>query len=600
MSSIEHTFNVPPFPAFPSASRYVPIGSLDEALIRMGRSIETCETISLMIGPPGTGKSLACQLLAQRFQATRQVVVLGDTPIEDRAALLRHVLHHLGANHAAGPANDLHLALVDHVSGNDKLGLLLLVDEAQTLSCEVMEAIRMTTNIMHAGQPKVSAILCGGPKLDEILVDPSMEAFTQRVATRCYLHPMSGEETQQYISHTIAACGADPQTTITGEAISAIHHGCNGIPRLVNQLMTLAIDVAEERDQALIDETVIDHAWAMLQQLPSPVTEEPKVADCSENQNSTVEFGALSALGEPSDSDCQASNDHETERVTNEAADPQPQIQLATSGANWIDEQSSDQETIHPTNSEHDSHEELSVAPIEIATIANTEELFGAFEAEEDVMVGAAIAEARVDMISTAKDVIQCCSGENPLSGQGCSAGSGSDLESMLHQEIVAMTTTDESATIVPDMPETSRPSAMASPLSCETTPCDTSPNAPEHGELDHVCMERDEERERMIHSNGAGIDFVQEELDSSPASVNRGAMDFVADSTRRPLADAFQNGPSPDDRDLLIIEDEMSLRIAEPKECHQRNSSKIDEQESAQSVTVDFQSMLSRMRTGS
>ena len=220
-SGDEKTFNLPPFPAFPSASRYVPTGSVDEAMVRVGRGIDASETIALVIGPPGTGKSLICQTLTRRYENSHDVVVLGNASINDGESLLRHILHCLGADHIAGPTNDLQLSLVDQVCGENAShgGLLIIVDEAQSISKEVLEAIRMTTNIMRDGQPRVSAVLCGGPKLDEVMADPSLEAFTQRIATRCYLHPFSADETREYITSVIAQCDADPDRTITLEAI---------------------------------------------------------------------------------------------------------------------------------------------------------------------------------------------------------------------------------------------------------------------------------------------------------------------------------------------------------------------------------------------
>ena len=88
-----------------------------------------------------------------------------------------------------------------------------------------------------------------------------------------------------------------PRSIVSGEeesdeAIAAAHHACSGVPRLLNQLLTQAIDCAEEADQSLIDERVIDVAWAQLQQLPSPMVDEPKI----QIESTAVEFGEHSAV----------------------------------------------------------------------------------------------------------------------------------------------------------------------------------------------------------------------------------------------------------------------------------------------------------------
>ncbi|TWT67902.1 ExeA family protein [Crateriforma conspicua] len=294
-------FRVPPFPAFPSVDRYIPVGTLRDSLNRVVRSIDAREALSLVIGPPGTGKSLLIQLVAKHFFGSRTVVQLGDAGLQSPEAFFRHVLHALGVDLNSLHAGDLHLALVDHVKQNAAVGhgLLLLIDEAQSLCTDVLESIRMATNIMVAGQPRVCAVLSGGPRLDETLATPSLDALSQRVATRCYLHPFNGEETREYVEQAIRSCGGQPEQTVTPEAIAAVHHAGAGIPRLVNQLMTQAIDCAESLGETLITDRIIDHAWATLQQLPSPIMDEPSMSAgdrADQTLSSNVEFGALSDL----------------------------------------------------------------------------------------------------------------------------------------------------------------------------------------------------------------------------------------------------------------------------------------------------------------
>jgi len=388
---------LPPFPAFPSADRYVALGAIEEAMTRVGRAINAREPAALVIGPPGTGKSLLARLVARQYAERRTVVMLGDAPLENREALLRHLLHQLGVD---CPGDDPHLALVDFLNQqpDQEAGLLVIVDEAHTLSAEVIEAIRMVTNITGDGQPRVFALLCGGPKLDETLVDSSLESFAQRAATRCYLHPLSAEETRQYIHETIAACGADPESTVTAEAVAAVHHGCSGVPRLINQLMTEAIDCAADADQSVIDESIIDRAWAQLQQLPSPMLEAPEPGD----QSASIEFGEL----ESHEESIKPRDDRETvaagvlhepsvgDELGNEG------IALESPSASWVDEPAAD---VQP----HDI-EPASVGPAPL-------ELFGQFDQEETIAVGSGFA-TQPDLARPAP----------------------ADLESLLQEEIVA------------------------------------------------------------------------------------------------------------------------------------------------------------------
>ena len=583
---------IPPFPAFPSVSRYVPIGSVDEAMVRIGRGIDASEAIALLMGPPGTGKSLICQTLTHRFQNSHDVVVLGNGAIKDADSLLRHILHCLGEDVVADTNRDLYLALVDRVCGPDAShgGLLILVDEAQSIAAPVFEAIRMTTNIMKDGKPRVSAVLCGGPKLEDVLADPSMEAFTQRVATRCYLHPFSADETRQYVTAVIAQCDADPDRTITLEAISAVHHAGSGVPRLINQLMTQAVDVAAEVDQSMIDEAIIDKAWAMLQQLPGPMVDEPKLRPTGEAKENAVEYGELSdwddaASDSASDGSCNDScQTNESCCQSNLNHPKSDDITVTTPSAVWIDDDAATAET--PTtqssaaanceqdrpcdSSENCNHQ---ITPEAIAQIASdalpAEALFGEFEFEEDVALG---------------------SGDDKKVQVQAESAVTTDLESMLHQEIVGMTTNDATAMVFADHADANitPPSIHPEPpqMSCGTQMSqDVTPEESVYEESvceETVCEESlckesfCEETEVVTDHNGPAI-CLADELDQDPN------------------ADAFQIRLVRDDSDLLVIEDEVEL-------CGDQKAPLMDEErdENLAPVSVDYQALMSRMRTGS
>ena len=574
---------LPPFPAFPSASRYVPIGSVDEAMVRIGRSIDAKEAISLIMGPPGTGKSLICQTLTRRYENSHDVIVLGNAGIEDGDSLLRHVLHCMGADYVAGPTNDLQLSLVDRVSSQQSShgGLLIIVDEAQSIPKEVFEAIRMMTNIMHNGEPRVSAILCGGPKLDEVLTDPAMEAFTQRVATRCYLHPFSGDETREYITSVIAQCEADPDRTITLEAISAVHHACSGVPRLINQLMTQAIDVAEEMGQSMMDETVIDRAWAMLQQLPSPMIDEPKLKASAGGMDQSVEYGELSdwdSNDAPSQHDDQSPSQqlHESD------------ISVAAPSATWLDDEPECAET-NGCDAELDLVEDANT-PIEDAVPAASD-LFGEFESEEDV----AVEQTSIANNSTRPTMAQASQPEPKPEHLP-------NLESMLHQEIVGMSSLDDSVMIYADH-------ECCEPLSCDgaakSDPCTTVQDIELHcdGEMeDAVELEIDQSYEDAIAKNqfadrcdnvDVAEEMIAEKLEAE--HYNAGALQFVEEADADLDSDPFEMRVVSDDSDMLVIEDELDL-VGEQK----APLSEQDREDAAEPVSVDYQQLMLRMRTGS
>jgi type II secretory pathway predicted ATPase ExeA len=389
MKNFEHDFNLPPFPGFPSASRYVPSGPVADTLPRVTRSVLAREAISLVIGPPGTGKSLVCALLAKQFADSHDVVSLGQTSLTDETTIYRYVLNRLGVVVQAAQRDNLEMLVQEHLCGEDANpnGVVLIIDEASSLSVEVLEALRRLTNIMRDGQPMVSIVAAGGVNLDETLTAPSLESFVQRVTARCYLHPLNLEETRQYIHRSIEACDASPEETITDVSISAIYHATCGVPRLINQLMTEAIDCAAELDESLIDEHTINKAWASLQQLPGPMMDEPT----TQPESSTVEFGELI--------------DSKT-MDSNPVADAEGVPRIATPPL--VDQE-------WAAEADVDTGPERANDCMQQEAVADTCSLFGDFEDEEKIEVGA----AEIRRLPSHRGEV--------------------DLESMLHSEIVSL-----------------------------------------------------------------------------------------------------------------------------------------------------------------
>jgi len=275
-----------PFPGVAVWQRYVGIGPIEEARQKLCRMINRGEALAVVMGPPGTGKTLLCQKLASLHRQSHEIVMLGDIRVTSRLGLIQQVLFHLGQPHLGKDEDSLHLALVqtlNQASGAARK-LLLLIDEAQMLSPELLDEIRMLTNIVRDGRPMVQTILAGGPRLEDALSDPQSESLTQRIAARCYLHPLTHGETDQYIRTSMSAM----RLAIDDQAISSVHHASGGIPRLINQLMDHAIEIAVSSLRNRIDDACIQIAWSELQQLPSPILE----SDLRPHSGA-IEFGEL-------------------------------------------------------------------------------------------------------------------------------------------------------------------------------------------------------------------------------------------------------------------------------------------------------------------
>src|SRR5262245_41616311 len=209
-----------PFAPAPYADVYLPTGPLEQARQTLIRCLDRGEGPGVVVGPSGTGKSLLCQVLAQHFRGRFQVAHLAGARLCTRRALLQNILFELKLPYRDMDEGELRLSLVDHLEprsgGTD--GLLLLVDEAHTMPLPLREELRLLTNVARDGQTRVRLVLAGAMALEERLTSPKLESFHQRIAARCYLQPLTRDETQFYVREQIGRCGATADSLFTADA----------------------------------------------------------------------------------------------------------------------------------------------------------------------------------------------------------------------------------------------------------------------------------------------------------------------------------------------------------------------------------------------
>jgi len=112
--------------------------------------------------------------------------------------------------------------------------IILIIDEAQNLSFQTLEEIRLISNLETEKEPLWQIILVGQPELRKKLEDPSLKQLVQRITVYCHLEPLSKEETFEYIRHRLRIAGAKNLDIFTKDAMEAIYHYSKGIPRLIN------------------------------------------------------------------------------------------------------------------------------------------------------------------------------------------------------------------------------------------------------------------------------------------------------------------------------------------------------------------------------
>jgi len=290
-------FDARPFPAPPQADFYVPTEAWEETLRTVARAIERAEGPALIIGGVGTGKSLLCHLLAAHYQKVFQVAMLSSTRLCTSRALLQHLLFELNLPYRDRSEGELRFALMEALepSPENEHGLLLIVDEAQSLSRRLLEEIRMLTNLVRDGQTRVRLVLAGTTRLEEQFAHPRMESFNQRLACRCYLESLTREETATYIQTQLqSVSGGRPVEIFDDQSMAAVHKLTDGVPRLINQLCDHALLAAAAQQATGINQQIVEIAWAKLQQLPTSFATEESAAPTSH----VIEFGELDDFSE--------------------------------------------------------------------------------------------------------------------------------------------------------------------------------------------------------------------------------------------------------------------------------------------------------------
>ena len=284
-------FHTRPFASVPRIDHYFAGSAIEAARQTLVRCIERAEGPGMVVGPAGIGKTLLCQLLADRFRAEFAVALLSSGGLMTRRGLLQAILFALGQPYRGMDEGELRLALIDFLTLGDRCpnGMLLLVDEAQTLPLRLLEEIRTITNLVMGGEARTRLILAGAPVFEERLASPRLESFSQRLAARCYLEAMNRAETQAYIHAAIQLSGGIAEQVFPTEACQSVSEATNGVPRLINQVCDHALLLACASGRREVAAACVREAWSDLQQLPTPWQE----ATPAEKAGGAIEFGQL-------------------------------------------------------------------------------------------------------------------------------------------------------------------------------------------------------------------------------------------------------------------------------------------------------------------
>jgi general secretion pathway protein A len=215
-----------------------------------------------LTGEVGTGKTTLCRLLLEQLpENTRVALVLNPklTPVELVETVCEELKLDIEGRRGSLKAltDTLNAFLLDAYAQG--LRVVLIVDEAQNLSVETLEQVRLLTNLETPTQKLLQIILLGQPELREILDRPELRQLAQRITARYHLTPLDAGETEAYVRHRMAVAG-NKRIPFSRLGLKALFQRSGGIPRLVNIIADRALMAGYAREQDTLGERLVDRA----------------------------------------------------------------------------------------------------------------------------------------------------------------------------------------------------------------------------------------------------------------------------------------------------------------------------------------------------
>lgn len=254
----EKPFTIAPNP------RYLFMSELHrEALAHLLYGIEHDGCFVLLTGNIGTGKTTICRCLLQQLPENANVAFILN-PKLSVSDLLRTICEELSVviEHNGATVKDyidsLNIFLLNsHAEGRNTT---LIVDEAQNLEIEVLEQLRLLTNLETDCQKLLRIILIGQPELRDTLKRPELEQISQRITSRYHLTPLLVKDVSSYIQHRVVVAGGGKGTLFTEKAVRVAEKLTGGTPRLINLLCDHALLGAYVENASEVDHHIMAKA----------------------------------------------------------------------------------------------------------------------------------------------------------------------------------------------------------------------------------------------------------------------------------------------------------------------------------------------------
>jgi len=271
-----------PFGASPDPRFLFLRPQIREALACLQYGIAARKGFVVMTGEVGTGKTTLLRSVLDTFAKDSISTAFVFNPCLDVLDFFDFVLSDFGippkTRTKSGMLLQLNSWLIERFRAHQLCAIV--VDEAQNLSWELLEEIRLLTNLETSSEKLVQIVLSGQPELEEKLHHPSVRQLRQRVSLWCKTRPLNGEETQAYIAERLRIAGAS-EPVLLPEAAELVHRYSKGIPRLINLICEHALISAYVEQIKPIPAHIVEAVSLELELVQYPFTISPSAMEGS-------------------------------------------------------------------------------------------------------------------------------------------------------------------------------------------------------------------------------------------------------------------------------------------------------------------------------
>jgi len=271
----ENPFNVNPDPRYLFLTR-----DAREALACLTYGILNHKGFILLSGEVGTGKTTLLNQLLDWLHRKRVVSAFIFNPRLNVTQFFDYMMADFGITCDSSLKSQVLLRFNQWLLERYRAGetTVLIVDEAQNLSLQVLEEIRLLTNLETPTTKLLQIVLSGQPELEQKLSQPQLRQLRQRITLRCKLRPLTLEETASYIGERLRTAGANGQTIFPPEAIERMHIYSLGIPRVINLLcehvlISAFVDQQKTVTASRVEEVAREFELDQIRPISSPLSD---------------------------------------------------------------------------------------------------------------------------------------------------------------------------------------------------------------------------------------------------------------------------------------------------------------------------------------